>query len=124
VDSFVFSWANERLENADNSVQFQEFKERSERILDDSLSNEPSTTVVQPQPTSVVERVVTATPPSSDPAANVETGPTQYTVVAGDTLFGIARRFNTTVNEIMVVNGLTTHTIIVGQVLNIPAPSQ
>ena len=124
VDSFVFSWANERLENADNSVQFQEFKERSERILDDSLSNEPSTTVVAPQPTNAaVERAVVPTPTPSDPNARV-IGPTQYTVVAGDTLFGIARHFNTTVNEIMVVNGLTTHTIIVGQVLNIPAPSQ
>ena len=51
VDSFVFSWANERLENADNSVQFQEFKERSERIIDDSFNNETNTTVVQPQPT-------------------------------------------------------------------------
>ena len=123
VDSFVFSWANERLENADNSVQFQEFKERSERILDDSLSND-SSTIVAPQPTNaVVEHVVVATPTPSDPNARV-IGPTQYTVVAGDTLFGIARHFNTTVNEIMVVNGLTTHTIIVGQVLNIPAPSQ
>ena len=126
VDSFVFSWANERLENADNSVQFQEFKDRSERIIDNSFSD-TSTTVVQPQPTTAVTTllIVTATPTpgSNDPVLRPETGPTQYTVMAGDTLFGIAQRYHTTVNDIMVVNGLTSHTIIPGQILNIPAPS-
>lgn len=127
VDSFVFSWANDRLENADNSVQFQEFKDRSERIIDDSLNNE-NTTAVQQQPTVVVRPVVvtvTPTPPPGGAAALTlpESGPTQYTVVSGDTLFGIAQRYKTTVNDIMIVNGLTSHTIMPGQVLNIPAPS-
>jgi LysM repeat protein len=125
VDSFVFSWANDRLENADNSVQFQEFKDRSERIIDNSFSNDSSTTVVQPQPTTAVttQVVVTATPSTpSDPV--LRSGPTQYTVVSGDTLFAIAQRYSTTVNDIMVVNGLTSHTIIPGQVLNIPAPTK
>ncbi len=126
VDSFVFSWANDRLENADNSVQFQEFKDRSERIIDNSFT-EGGTTVVQPQPTTAVttQIIVTATPVpgSTDPVARPQSGPTQYTVISGDTLFGIAQRYKTTVNDIMVVNGLTSHTIMPGQVLNIPAPS-
>ena len=126
VDSFVFAWANDRLENADTSVEFQEFKDRSERIIDNSFSDQTNTTVVQPQPTTVIttQIVVTATPGSTDPVLRPETGPTQYTVMAGDTLFGIARRFNSTVNDIMVVNGLTSHTIFPGQVLNIPAPAK
>jgi LysM repeat protein len=127
VDSFVFSWANERLENADSSVEFQEFKDRSERIIDNSFDNSTNTTVINPQPTTVVTTViVTATPPpgSTDPVIRPESGPTQHTVVSGDTLFGIAQQYKTTVNDIMVVNGLTSHTIIPGQVLNIPAPSQ
>lgn len=127
VDSFVFSWANERLENADNSVQFQEFKERSERIIDNSFNDEANTMVIQPQPTAVIttQIVVTATPsPGSNDTILRPEGPTQYVVVAGDTLFGIAQKYHTTVNDLMVVNGLTTHTIIPGQVLNIPAPSQ
>lgn len=127
VDSFIFSWANDRLENADNSVQFQEFKDRSERIIDDSFSDDgTTTTVVQPQPTTVnTVLVVTATPMpgSGNPIGRPEAGPTQHTVVAGDTLFGIAQKYNTTVNDIMIVNGLISHTIIPGQVLNIPAPS-
>lgn len=129
VDSFVFAWANDRLENADTSVEFQEFKNRSERIIDNSFNdNDSSTTVVQPQPTAptIPVIVVTATPVpgSTDPLIRPETGPTQYTVVSGDTLFGIAQRYKTTVNDIMVVNGLTSHTILPGQVLNIPAPSK
>jgi LysM repeat protein len=128
VDSFVFAWANARLENADSSVEFQEFKDRSERIIDNSFNEDSNTTVVQPQPTTVIttQIVVTATPPpgSTDPVLRPETGPIQYTVVPGDTLFGIARHYNTTVNDIMVVNGLTSHTIMPGQVLNIPAPSK
>ena len=43
-----------------------------------------------------------------------------YTVKSGDTLWMIARRFDTTVNEIMKLNGLTSDLIRVGQVLQIP----
>jgi LysM repeat protein len=128
VDSFVFSWANDRLENADSSVEFQEFKDRSEQIIDNSFNEDGTsqTTVVQPQPTAPITNVivVTATPGSTDPVVRPESGPTQYTVVSGDTLFGIAQRYHTTVNDIMVVNGLTSHTIMPGQVLNIPAPAK
>lgn len=128
VDSFVFSWANDRLENADNSVEFDEFKTRSEQILDNSFNEQTTTNFVQAQPTApqVQTIIVTATPVpnSGDPNLRPESGPTQYTVIAGDTLFGIAQKYNTSVNDIMIVNGLTSHTIIPGQVLNIPAPSQ
>ncbi len=123
VDSFVFSWANERLENADTSVQFQEFKVRSERIIDNSFSN--NDTAVFIQPTRPTTSITTETTPNVDPGqiTKPETGPTQYVVVSGDTLFGIAQQYNTTVNDIMIINGLTSHTIIPGQVLNLPAPA-
>lgn len=42
-----------------------------------------------------------------------------YTVQKGDTLFGIARQFGTTVNDIKRLNNLTSNTISVGQVLKI-----
>lgn len=46
-----------------------------------------------------------------------------YTVQYGDSLYLIAKRFNTTVDQIKQVNGLTSNNIIVGQVLTIPGRS-
>ncbi len=43
-----------------------------------------------------------------------------YVVVRGDTLYSIARKYNTTVNEIKKLNNLTNNTINLGQVLRIP----
>ncbi len=43
-----------------------------------------------------------------------------YTVKSGDTLWLLARRFNTTVDAIMRLNGLTSDLLNIGQVLQIP----
>ena len=50
----------------------------------------------------------------------VDTTGNVYAVVAGDTLYGIARRFNTTVNAIRDLNNLTTDSLSIGQLLVIP----
>ena len=47
-----------------------------------------------------------------------------YTVKAGDSLYKIAKEYNTTVNAIMNVNNLTSNALQVGQVLKIPTTSQ
>ncbi|WP_031513025.1 LysM peptidoglycan-binding domain-containing protein [Desulfofalx alkaliphila] len=44
-----------------------------------------------------------------------------YTVVAGDSLFFIAQRFNTTVDLLININGLSDTTIYVGQQLKVPS---
>lgn len=59
------------------------------------------------------ETAVSETPP---------TGPVVYTVQAGDTLFTIARRYGLTLDEIMILNGLTTDALAVGQTLTLPHP--
>jgi peptidoglycan endopeptidase LytF len=46
--------------------------------------------------------------------------PTTYKVVAGDSLFNIARQFNTTIDAIKQANNLTGDTIYIGQTLIIP----
>ncbi|MEL7564633.1 MAG: LysM peptidoglycan-binding domain-containing protein [Dehalobacterium sp.] len=45
----------------------------------------------------------------------------QYTVKAGDSLYSISNKFNTTVNTLKSTNGLKTNTIYPGQVLNVPS---
>jgi LysM repeat protein len=45
---------------------------------------------------------------------------TTYVVRRGDTLYSIARRYGTTVQAIMVANGLSNYSIYVGQQLRIP----
>lgn len=47
-----------------------------------------------------------------------------YTVVSGDTLYSIAKRFNTTVDAIKELNNLTSNTLSIGQILRIPAVSE
>jgi LysM repeat protein len=59
------------------------------------------------------------------PGGTVQTpapGGTVHVVQQGDTLYSIARRYNTTVQAIMVANGLSNTRIVVGQQLRIPAP--
>lgn len=46
-----------------------------------------------------------------------------YRVKAGDTVSGIALKFDTTEQELMDLNGLTSTTLRVGQKLKLPSPS-
>jgi len=59
--------------------------------------------------------IPTPQPPTPTPSPYIT-----YIVKSGDTLFSIARRYNTTVQAIMSANGLTSATIQVGQQLRIP----
>ena len=54
-------------------------------------------------------------PPGAD------AGVTEYVVRSGDTLWLIARRYNTTVDAIKSLNGLTSDNLSIGQVLRIPS---
>lgn len=64
----------------------------------------------------VYQGIVQNIPPTA-PGANIF----EYVVKAGDSLWLIARRYNTTVDTIKNLNGLTNNMITTGQILKIPA---
>lgn len=47
-----------------------------------------------------------------------------YTVVSGDTLYSIAKKFNTTTDELKKLNNLSTNSLRLGQVLKIPSTTE
>ncbi|MBT8036045.1 MAG: LysM peptidoglycan-binding domain-containing protein [Verrucomicrobiae bacterium] len=66
------------------------------------------------QPNAPASPEINATP--STPAL----GGTSHTVVSGDSLWGLARKYNTTIEAIQAANGLTNTNIRTGQSLAIP----
>lgn len=54
------------------------------------------------------------------PSSNI-TGNITYTVQRGDTLYNLAQRYNTTVNDLINANNLTSDMLLIGQVLTIPS---
>lgn len=79
-----------------------------------------------PTPTISIAPDITATPDTSPsatstPAPQTLTEPITYTVQPGDTLFSLARRYNTTVQAIMQANGMMNTFLRAGAVIWIPA---
>jgi LysM repeat protein len=91
-------------------------------------------------PYQTLPAIVQAAPPASAPSASAPsasaptlapadtlatpstpiTASTTYTVVSGDSLWGIARKYSTSIEAIQSANGLTNTTIRIGQQLTIP----
>lgn len=82
-----------------------------------ALAEIETATAVSAQPTSTpapeIMEVTTMPQPTAAPIF------IEHTVAEGDTLFSIARQYNTTVDSIRQANNLTTETITVGDVLEI-----
>jgi LysM repeat protein len=81
--------------------------------------------VVQPTVTQpIITQPVSTQPQQAQPAnTSDDATPTQYKVSAGETLYSIAKRFNTTVEDIVNLNGLKSNSISPGQVLLVKANS-
>ena len=71
------------------------------------------------RPTTIETTVPRAVPAPAGPPPAQTAGPLTHTVERGDTLFGLARRYETTVEAIERLNGLTDRNIRVGQRLRV-----
>ncbi|MFB9841693.1 LysM peptidoglycan-binding domain-containing protein [Mucilaginibacter ginsenosidivorans] len=86
---------------------------------------EQPTEAEQPEQQQVVQHAnPVQQPPQPQPQPADNTPPTQYKVSPKETLYSIAKRFNTTVDDIMKQNNLTSNNIQPGQILNIKANVQ
>ncbi|MCP5536023.1 MAG: LysM peptidoglycan-binding domain-containing protein [Akkermansiaceae bacterium] len=81
---------------------------------DGTAPYQPLPGVTQPAASSSPE------PPSTPNPGAAAMGGTSHTVVAGDSLWGLARKYGTTIEAIQAANGLTTTDIRTGQQLTIP----
>jgi LysM repeat protein/D-Tyr-tRNAtyr deacylase len=82
--------------------------------------NQPTIPTIQTPPVTEPVPLPNNTPVVQPTPPPVTTAISTYTVVSGDTLFSIARRFNTTVDTIKTTNQLSTNIISIGQQLKIP----
>lgn len=76
--------------------------------------------VSQPTATATPRPAATAAPIPQSCAGYAQAGEVRYTVRGGDTLSGLAARYNTTVSAIMTRNCLASHSLVVGQLLIVP----
>ena len=94
-----------------------------------TLNNLTSDTIYVGQVLKLALPTVSTTPTVTSPTVTAPTTPTTttayntYTVVKGDTLWGVATKNNITVSSLKTLNNLTSDTILVGQVLNISVKS-
>jgi len=61
--------------------------------------------------------------PEPQKPGNSTNGTTEYKVSAGETLYSIAKRFNSTVDDITKLNGLTSTTLVAGQLIQVKQDS-
>jgi len=107
-----------RLEREEEEAKAEKRREQREAEEAQAKAAEAQRKAPEPvaqQPAQVIQQVQTDNTP-----------PTQYKVSAGETLYAISKRFNTTVDNITQLNNLTSTTLTPGQILLVksgqPAP--
>lgn len=61
------------------------------------------------------------TPAAPTPAPPAAAGPRSHTIVTGDTLWGLSRKYGVSVDSIKAANSMTSDTVVLGKSLSIPA---
>jgi len=88
---------------------------RSHVSVPPPVAIQPAAPVAPPYPREGVRTAAADAPPTTAMSTS-----TYHKVQSGDTLYSIARRYNTSVNQLKQVNGLTGDVIRVGQSLRLP----
>ena len=125
MDNLVPTWVNDRLRNAQQSTDWQQVMGTTTDVLDQSLSNGSGSISTIPAPTAVP--VINATPVNTGGETPVladqmdnANGSVIHTVVEGDTLLGLTRQYNVTLDALRAANPGTTDFIYIGDQLTIP----
>lgn len=81
----------------------------------------PTPTLIPMTATPITPPAGTPSPVPPTPPPQIVTTPFTYTVQPGDTLYSLARRYSTTVQAIMQINGMMNYYLRAGQLIWIPA---
>ena len=131
IDTMLPNWLNSRLQNAQTSVELREFVDTTTVLIEDSVTTgSDSNQILLPAPTQVIlfpEEQATPEPgsvglPGNNSQADIESNAQGlHTVIAGDTLSGIATQYGVTVDALRQANNRFNDTIFIGEQLIIPA---
>ena len=92
--------------------------------IDEIISlNNLQTTIIQPGDTLILPNTCNINNEENDNDNNSNQQYLRYIVTNNDTLYGIARKYNVSVEELVELNGLTTNLLRIGQELLIPTSS-
>jgi len=126
--------AKQKKERLAEEAKAEREKKKHKHQQEDNSAEAATTTVQQTTPEPVVQQPVQkpvqqpAQQPAQQPVEN-NTPPFQYKVSAGETLYGISKRFNTNVDALTKLNNLTSTNLQPGQILmiqtgSVAAPAQ
>jgi LysM repeat protein len=110
--------AKQKKERLAQEAKDEREKKRRKHQQEDNSDETAATPVQQSAPEPVVQQPVQhpVQPPVQEPVQNT-TPPFQYKVSAGETLYAISKRFNTSVDVLTKLNNLTSTNIQPGQLL-------
>jgi LysM repeat protein len=115
--------SNQGIEEASSAAPQTFVPPAEEAVVEESVAQQAIVVDATTSADLPIGGPVAANPPASQTSGDYAVpayGETTYTVQSGDTLFGIALRYDTTVETIALANDLPTDIIYAGQVLQIP----
>ncbi len=123
---FLPSWIRMQLEDANSSQDVQAIQNIVQENWNEATAPRGVAPTAAPVATENPVSPIVVTPDAGAANPGIQSvqpgGATKHTVVAGDTLYSLSKRYGVSVAAIQQANNLATENIQVGQVLTIPAP--